>query len=51
MYGIDGHVYNLGWLDAVPHTMYGFRINTTDGSATLVTQNNAAPITQGCTAI
>jgi len=51
MYGIDGYVYNLGWLDAVPHTMYGFRINTTDGSATLVTQNNAAPITQGCTAI
>jgi len=50
-HGIDGKLYNLGYLDATPHTVYAFDINPADGSATIINFNNEAPVAQGMTAI
>jgi len=49
-YGIDGFLYNLGWLDPVPHVLYAFSVNP-DGTVNQISSNGDLPISQGLTAI
>jgi len=48
--GIDNILYNLGWLDAVPHTLYAFSVNP-DGTVNQISSNSDLPLAQGLTAI